>query len=124
MLSEFKKIPTYERVLFVRLPISDAPKEMLAEVKKYADAVVLEKSSFIQQNSAFFTTNTTKVIAELHAANISVYAYPIRNEFIYLSLDYFSDPIVELATLIEEKIDGFVTDYPATASSYLSKYHQ
>lgn len=59
----------------------------------------------------------------MHAANVSVYVGILKNEFSNLLLDYYSDPYVEIATLVDGRIDGLITDFPASASSYMSKYY-
>lgn len=59
----------------------------------------------------------------MHAANVSVYVGILKNEFSNLLLDYYSDPYVEIATLVDARIDGLITDFPASASSYMSKYY-
>jgi len=92
------------------------------EIKKYADAVTLPRFSIVPTVNGF-TTGTTKVVNEMQAANISVYVSVLRNEFITLPFDYFSDPTIEIATYTSGiGVDGIITEYPATASRYLSKY--
>lgn len=121
MLSRFRDNPHYERVLYLNELISGAPDQVAQEVKKYADAVYVHRSAIILE-SQDFAFNFTKTIPSLHAANISVYVGILRNEFMNLMFDYLSDPYVELATLNSLGIKGFVTDYPATANAFMSKY--
>ncbi|XP_017252852.1 glycerophosphodiester phosphodiesterase GDPDL7 [Daucus carota subsp. sativus] len=119
VLAAFKSIPTYERVLSIKEAVSDAPPAVVEEIKKNANAVVIDRESIVQTNSGFFTTTFTKVVEEMHAGNLSVYVSRIRNEYLFLSLDYLADPYLELATFASLKVDGLVTDYPATATAYL-----
>lgn len=123
VLSAFKNIPTYERVLAIKDVVSDAPPAVVEEIKKNANAVVVERETIVQQNSGYFTTAFTKVVDEMHAANLSVYVSRLRNEYLFLSLDYLADPYLELATFASLNVDGVVTDYPATASAFMSKYN-
>ncbi|KAF5469549.1 hypothetical protein F2P56_013613 [Juglans regia] len=119
VLSKFKNVPTYKRVLLIEEKIGDAPKQLVEEIKKYADAVAITRSSIIQIND-FFTTAMTNVVAEFQKANISVYVYVLRNEYITLAFDYFSDPIMEIATFVDGVgVDGIITEYPGTASKYI-----
>lgn len=59
----------------------------------------------------------------MHDANISVNVYQLRNEYVSLVFDFFSDPVVEVATFVQTVgVDGVITDYPGTANKYLSKF--
>ncbi|KAA8535314.1 hypothetical protein F0562_030317 [Nyssa sinensis] len=119
VLSYFKNVTTYQRVLSIKEIISDAPTQATEEIKKYADAVTVPRASIIS-TSGSFTTAFTSVVKKMHTANISVYVSVLRNEFIALAFDFFADPMVELATYVAEiGVDGVVTDYPATASAYI-----
>lgn len=122
MLSKFQNVPAYKRVLFLKDEISDAPRKPVEEIKKYADAVILPRFSIVPTTDGFAVT-TTKVVDEMHAANLSAYVQVLRNEFITLPFDYFSDPTIEVATYTAAiGVDGIITEYPATANRYLSKF--
>ncbi|KAI4335579.1 hypothetical protein L6164_014214 [Bauhinia variegata] len=119
VLSKFKDIPSYKRVLFFKKANSDAPKPTVDEIKKYADAVNIPRSDVILVANSL-TTAKTNIVKEMKDGNLTVFVHVFRNEMISLAADYFSDPYVELATFIQNyKIDGVVTDTPATASRYL-----
>ena len=121
VLSKFNNVPAYRRVLSLKEIISAVPKQTVEEIKKYADAVNIPRSSIVETNGGF-TTAFTNVVDQLHAANISAYVSVLRNEYVAIAFDFFSDPVVELATYIGRiGIDGVVTDYPRTADAYLSK---
>ncbi|CAL9075451.1 unnamed protein product [Musa textilis] len=118
VLSAFKKNSGYKRVLYVKETISDAPKPTVDEIKHSADAVNLPRSSIVA-DSGFFVSAFTGVVDEMHAANISVYVSVLRNEFLAIAFDYFSDPMVELATYVAGvQVDGVVTEFPATLAAY------
>lgn len=122
VLAKFSNVPTYEKVMLLKKEISDAPKEAVEETKKHADSVVVTRRTLISTRDSF-TSTYTSVMKEMKAANISVYVSQLRNEFIALAFDFFSDPILELATYVQGlKVDGLITDFPATASKYLSKF--
>ncbi|CAD5188716.1 unnamed protein product [Musa acuminata subsp. malaccensis] len=119
VLSAFKKNSGYKRVLYVKETISDAPKPTVDEIKHSADAVNLPRSSIVA-DSGFFVSAFTGVVDKMHAANISVYVSVLRNEFLAIAFDYFSDPMVELATYVAGvQVDGVVTEFPATLAAYL-----
>ena len=117
VLLKFKDIPAYERVLYLDPSINGASDQVIQEVKKYADAVFVHRDAImiISDNFAFNFTNT---VPAFHAANISVYVGILKNEFENLVFDYLSDPYVEISTLYSQQVDGFVTDYPATANMF------
>ncbi|GFY91329.1 SHV3-like 4 [Actinidia rufa] len=122
VLTKFSNVATYERVLFIKEEVSKVPKETLDEIKKFANSVHLQRSSIIPTPN-FFTTTSTGIAEEMHKNNISVYASVFSNEFVSIAQDYFSDPIIELATFISApfSVDGVITEYPATVTAYLSK---
>ncbi|XP_008811209.2 glycerophosphodiester phosphodiesterase GDPDL7-like [Phoenix dactylifera] len=118
VLSMFKNNSSYKRVFKVEETISDASKSAVDEIKKYADAVVVAKTSLISISNSFLT-GFTAVIDKMHAANLSIYVSGLRNEFVSIPFDCFSDPLVEMATYATGLgVDGIITEYPATASAY------
>ncbi|RWW04291.1 hypothetical protein GW17_00032494 [Ensete ventricosum] len=118
VLSAFKKNSGYKRVLYVKEKISDAPKPTVDEIKHSADAVNLPRSSIVA-DSGFFVSAFTGVVDEMHASNVSVYVSVLRNEFLAIAFDYFSDPMVEIATYVAGvQVDGVVTEFPATLAAY------
>ncbi|XP_073132174.1 glycerophosphodiester phosphodiesterase GDPDL6-like [Henckelia pumila] len=118
VLLKFKNFPNYQRVLYINPSISGAPHQVAEEVKKHADAVFVHRDAIVMTTD-YFALNFTNTVPAMHAANISVYVGVLRNEFQNFIMDYLSDPYVELATLYSQKVDGFVTDYPATANSFV-----
>ncbi|CAL5186866.1 unnamed protein product [Lathyrus oleraceus] len=119
VLSKYKDIPSYKRVLLVENEIGDAPKNTVDEIKKYAEAVNLRKTSVVKASGSLLS-GMTNVVKEMKDANLTVFVHTLRNEFISLAFDYWSDPNVEIATYIHSaKVDGIVTDFPATTSRYL-----
>ncbi|KNA03341.1 hypothetical protein SOVF_210130 [Spinacia oleracea] len=119
VLEKFKEVPSYKRVYDITGIIGDAPKPSVDEIKRYADAVDVRRPSILK-TTAFFISNFTKVVDEMHAANLSVHVSTLYNEYTSLAFDFFADPMIELATLIEAlKVDAVVTDYPATANVYM-----
>ncbi|KAL2534808.1 Glycerophosphodiester phosphodiesterase GDPDL7 [Abeliophyllum distichum] len=119
VLLKFKDIPNYQRVLTIKKDISGTPAGLAQEVKKYADAISVIRRDIITSTDTFFTKNFTNIVPAMHAANVSVYVGVLKNEFQNLLLDYYSDPYVEIATLVDARVDGLITDYPATANSYM-----
>lgn len=122
VLSAFKKFPAFKRVLTVGTIISDASKPSVDEIKEFADVVMVTRGSLVKVNG-FFLTGFTDLVANLHAANLTVHVGALRNEFTNFGFDYFADPMVEIATYSAALVvDGIVTEFPATATTYFSKY--
>ncbi|GJY21964.1 glycerophosphodiester phosphodiesterase GDPDL7 [Tanacetum coccineum] len=120
VLAKFKSsAPSYQRVLLFTKPIADAPKPVTDDIKKYADAVNVVKKSIVQESKIYFSTGLTKVIDEMHAANISVYVSGFSTETLSMMLDFYSDPYTELISFIAAGIDGVITDNPKTASAFM-----
>ncbi|CAL0325639.1 unnamed protein product [Lupinus luteus] len=120
VLSKFKDIPSYKRVLLIGEIIGDAPRPTIDEIKKYAVAVNIPKTSVVTATTASVLSGITNVVKELKDANLTVFTRTLRNEYTSLAFDYWSDPIFEIATYIQTaRVDGLVTDFPATASRYL-----
>lgn len=121
VLSKFKGIQSYKRVLLIEEKIGDVSGTTVQEIKKYANAVNLPKSSIITATDSF-TTGMTNIVKEMKDANLTVFAHLLKNEFVSLAFDYYSDPYVEIATLVQvAMVDGLVTAFPASAIRYMSK---
>ncbi|KAI0502592.1 hypothetical protein KFK09_017546 [Dendrobium nobile] len=120
VLSAFKKKNTfYEYVLLIPEQVGDAPKPTVDEIKQFANAINVIRSSLMAYDGAFIS-HYTDVTTEMHKSNISVYVSVLRNEFTTIAYDFFSDPIVEIATFVGGiGVDGLITEYPATARAYL-----
>lgn len=121
VLSFFKaKFPSFIRVLTVDTKIGDAPKDALEEIKRYAEVVAIPRGSIIEITN-YFTTGLTKVVAEIKASNLSVFVYVMRNEYVSLAFDYYSEASTEIATFVDYfHVDGIITEFPNTAKRYMS----
>lgn len=114
VLSKFNDVPAYKKVLHIRKEVSAAPREVVEEIKKYASAVTVTRTSVISTTESF-TTNATNILRDLHSANISVYISALRNEYLSIAFDYLADPLIEVATFAQGVgVDGITTEFPAT----------
>ncbi|WJX91290.1 hypothetical protein P8452_73088 [Trifolium repens] len=119
VLSKFKDIPSYKRVLYIQDKIDDIPVQTVDEIKKYAEGLNLPKTAIIKTSDSWLI-GLTNVVKELKGANLTIFARTLKNEYMTLAFDYWSDPNVEIATYIHTAtVDGIVTDFPATASRYM-----
>lgn len=124
VLSRFKDIPSYKRVMLLKDKMGDVPRQTVEEIKKHADAVNLPKTSILKISNAILV-GMTSIVQELKDANLTVFVHNLKNEYTTLAFDYWSDPNVEIATYVQTaKVDGIVTDFPATASRFMSELFQ
>ncbi|VVB16088.1 unnamed protein product [Arabis nemorensis] len=118
VLVDFKKQSLYETVYKVEETISDILDFGVEDIKKFANAVVVRKSSIFPHADAF-VTGETKVVQRLHKFQLPVYVELFQNEFVSQPFDYFSDPTVEINSYITGAgINGTITEFPLTAARY------
>ncbi|KAH7431592.1 hypothetical protein KP509_08G056600 [Ceratopteris richardii] len=120
ILSLFRQVTNY--TLIYRVVDTDVlvTKTEVSDVKALANFVTLPRA-LVQVASNGFLVNKTDIVDLFHAQNVSVFVSFLRNEFVALPYDYDSDPTLELDTLLKVyNVDGVITDFPATASYYLS----
>ncbi|XP_024364642.1 glycerophosphodiester phosphodiesterase GDPDL7 isoform X2 [Physcomitrium patens] len=104
------------------------PREVLKEIKKYADTVHIYRS-FIDRIDpyTYFVNKMTSVVQEAKALNMTVFYASISNEYLNLAFDYRADPHLKMYYLLQELqsngkslLDGFLTVYPATVYNFLN----
>jgi len=119
VLVKFKQQKTkYKLVYTLPTNIGDASNSSLADVKEFADAVVVQKSSVFAQ-SLHFIIKQTSLVKELQSAGLAVYVQWFRNEFVTQPWDFFCDETVEINSYVQTvKVDGLITDFPKTVSRY------
>jgi len=121
VLSKFKDNQSYKRVMYLTEKIGSVPRKTADEIKKYADAVNVPKTSVIEVYASYLY-RLTNVVKELKDANLTVFVRTLKNEYTSLAFDYWSDPNIEIATYIQTAmVDGVITDFPATSSRFVSK---
>ncbi|TVU05251.1 hypothetical protein EJB05_48409 [Eragrostis curvula] len=98
--------------------IGDASPSSLVDIKKFASAVVVDKSSVFAL-SGDFVIKTNNLVKDLQSAGLDVYAQVFRNEFVSQPWDYFSDETVEINNFVQlVNVSGFITDFPKTVARY------
>ncbi|KAK9689421.1 hypothetical protein RND81_09G058600 [Saponaria officinalis] len=108
----------YELVYEVDETIRDAPNATIADIKTFADSVVVNKESVYPTNLGFLLS-LTDVVPHIQSFKLPVYVQVLRNEFVSIAYDFFSDPIVEINSYVMAAgVDGLITDYPQTAAAY------
>lgn len=123
VLKLFKaKSNRHELVYEVNENIRDALNSTILEIREFANSVVLGKESVFPRNAGFLL-GQTDVVAKLQEFKLRVYVQIMNNEFVSQPWDFFSDPYVEIHSYVSgADVDGVVTDYPATAARYRSKF--
>lgn len=122
VLVKFKQQTKYNLVYLIDESINDATPSSLADIKKFADAVAIDKKSVFPENQKFITAQTN-LVGHLQNAGLSVYAYVLRNEFVSQAWDFFSDPTVQINSFFQGAgVDGVITDFVATARRYKSMF--
>ncbi|GMP52278.1 hypothetical protein CsSME_00018166 [Camellia sinensis var. sinensis] len=119
VLIKFKEEKSnYELVYVVNEDIRDADNSTVAEITKFANSVVVSKSSVFPDSDAYLT-GMTDVVQKLHAFKLPVFVKLFRNEFISQAWDFCSDAIVEINSYVMgAEIDGVITEFPGTAAEY------
>lgn len=118
VLVKFKQQTKYDLVYMINEDVRDAAPSSLADIKKFASAVSVDTGSIFPENHHFLTS-PSGLVQSLKTANLSVYAYTLMNEFLSQPYDFFSDATAQINAYVQgAKVDGLITDYPATARRY------
>ncbi|XP_010448228.1 PREDICTED: glycerophosphodiester phosphodiesterase GDPDL3-like [Camelina sativa] len=118
VLVDFKKQSQYETVYKIEENIRDILDSAIEDIKKFANAVVIQKLSVFPVAQAFITRQTN-VVEKLQKSQLPVYVELFQNEFVSQPYDFFSDPTVEINSYITGPgINGTITEFPFTAARY------
>jgi glycerophosphoryl diester phosphodiesterase len=123
VLMQFKDKTNYELVYKVEENVRDALNSTVEDIKKFADSVVVSKTSVFPENMAF-VTGVTDIVLKLQSFKLPVYVEIFNNEFVSQAWDFFSDATVEINSYVTGgvNVDGVITDFPKTAARYKSKW--
>jgi glycerophosphoryl diester phosphodiesterase len=92
------------------------------EIKKYASIVALDHQLIdpVDEYTHTFLATKTSAVDTARSLNMTVFYHSLANEYVAYAADYRSDPMLQINSLIENfKIDGFITDFPATLHAFL-----
>lgn len=92
----------------------------LTQIATYATGIGVAKNLIMPVDKHNNLLSPISLIQDAHQAGLLVHAYTFRNENIFLANDYQNKPELEYQQLIELGIDGFFTDFPATAKTVTS----
>lgn len=98
----------------------------LTEIATFAAGILVPKE-FIWSvdNNTFFLGSQSTLVQDAHDAGLAVYVMGIENDFAQPIYNYSFDPIQEYLQYVPTtgpNVDGFLTDFPLTASEALACY--
>ncbi|ESQ54604.1 hypothetical protein EUTSA_v10024494mg [Eutrema salsugineum] len=118
VLVDFKKQSKYETVYKVEETIRDILDSAIEDIKEFASAVVIGKSSVFEVTDGL-VIGQTKVVERLQKSQLPVYVELFQNEFVSQPYDFFSDATVEINSYVTGVgINGTITEFPFTAARY------
>jgi glycerophosphoryl diester phosphodiesterase len=119
VLVDFKNQSTYKTVYKIKETIGNITDSAIEDIKKFANAVVINKASVFPNSDSFLTGQTTNVLERLQKFQLPVYVELFQNEFVSQPFDFFADETVEInAYIFGAGINGTITEFPYTAARY------
>ncbi|QDZ26117.1 glycerophosphodiester phosphodiesterase [Chloropicon primus] len=98
----------------------------ISEIAKYAFAVSPSKNDICEKNTTTGYIDASSVakgrswVEMIHSKGLQVHPWVLRDEDRYLAWNYGQDAYNEYTMFIRDVgVDGFFTDFPATASNYI-----
>ncbi|XP_039855608.1 glycerophosphodiester phosphodiesterase GDPDL4-like isoform X2 [Panicum virgatum] len=105
------------------LGIGEVSTSSLEAVKKFADAVVVDRNSVFTSSQSFIIRQNS-LMKDLQSAGLAVYTQVFRNEFVSQPWDFLADETVEVNYYFQSfNLSGVITDFPKTVRRYKSKSH-
>lgn len=94
----------------------------LAAIKSYASGIMVPKEYIWPVKPDKYLGAPTTLVADAHKLGLEVYASGFANDIIS-SYNYSYDPIAEYLQFMDQggSVDGFVTDFPSSASEAIGK---
>ena len=97
----------------------------LKSVKAFASGILVPKTYIWPVDKDHYLQPATTLVKDAHGLDLEVYAFKFANDFIS-SYNYSYDPSAEYLQFIDSSdfsVDGFLTDFPSTASAAIGKDH-
>ncbi|KFK39359.1 hypothetical protein AALP_AA3G234500 [Arabis alpina] len=118
---EKKKMNHDDLVYRVDEDISDVTDSAIKDIKDVAGSIVISKKSVYPSYTSRdgFVKLKTDVVPRLQSNGLRVFVETFHNEFTTQQFDFYADPTVEIHSFVLDiKIDGIITDFPATTTRY------
>jgi glycerophosphoryl diester phosphodiesterase len=96
----------------------------LQSIKDFASGILVPKQYIWPMNKNGYLEPSTSLVKDAHALGLEVYASGFANDDACMSHNYSYDPNAEYLNFIDNSdfsVDGFLTDYPPTASGAIGK---
>ncbi|KAF5730509.1 putative glycerophosphoryl diester phosphodiesterase [Tripterygium wilfordii] len=118
VLKNFTEKSNYELVYKIDESIRDATDATIEDIKKFANSVVVGKTSVFPESGSFIT-GQTNTVERLQSFKLPVYVETFQNEFVSQAWDFFSDGTVEINSFVMgASINGVITEFPLTSARY------
>ncbi|KAJ4909878.1 Glycerophosphodiester phosphodiesterase GDPDL3 [Raphanus sativus] len=118
VLVDLKMKSNYDTVYKIEEEIRDISDSAIEDIKKFANAVVITKTSVFPYPD-YFVTGQTNVVERLQKSNLPVYVELFQNEFVSQPYDFLADATVEINNYITGAgTNGTITEFPFTAARY------
>lgn len=94
----------------------------LAAIKSYASGIMVPKDYIWPVKPDKYLGPPSTLVADAHKLGLEVYVYGFANDMIS-NYNYSYDPSMEYLQFISnsDSVDGFITDFPSTASEAVGK---
>ncbi|EOA34764.1 hypothetical protein CARUB_v10022337mg [Capsella rubella] len=118
VLVDVKKHSQYKIVYKIDESIGGILDYGVEEIKKSADALVINKESVFTEADSFLTKQTN-VVERLQKSQLPVYVELFQNEFLSQVWDFLADASIKIDTYISGAgINGTITEFPLTAARF------
>lgn len=97
----------------------------LTNIATFATGILIRKELiFPVDNNTNYVQSPTNLVQAAHKANLEVFVYRFANDDYPSSFNYSYDPVREYVDYIGNtfNVDGFLTDFPTSASEAISKF--
>ncbi|XP_052197325.1 glycerophosphodiester phosphodiesterase GDPDL7-like [Diospyros lotus] len=94
----------------------------LSAIKEFASGILVHKQYIWPVNPEMYLDSPTSLVTDAHNLGLEVFATRFANDD-HISFNYSYDPSVEYLQFIDNSqfsIDGFLTDFPSTASTAIA----
>ena len=95
----------------------------LSSIKLFASGILVPKEYIWPVNAQMYLDAPTTLVADAHKQGLKVYAYSFMNDNV-ASYNYSYDPTNEYLQFVDNSqfsVDGFLTDFPSTASEAIGE---
>uniref|UniRef100_A0A0E0BSF5 glycerophosphodiester phosphodiesterase n=1 Tax=Oryza glumipatula TaxID=40148 RepID=A0A0E0BSF5_9ORYZ len=85
------------------LKVGDVSDSCVADIKKFADAVIVDRESVFAESKGFIIRKS-KVVEDVQSAGLALYVEVFRNEYVSSPVDFFADGTVEINNYVQLQV--------------------